>query len=116
MIEGLIKIMRKTISASWLFETKLKNHNNLFLNDELADEYLVRAYSCKCGHDEIVTGDDVNKYYACTSCNNDIFMNTDDIYPDMESFVENTYYKLGSFYNHPSLSSKYLWRRAAIII
>lgn len=92
MIEGLIKIMRKTISASWLFETKLKNHNNLFLNDELADEYLVRAYSCKCGHDEIVTGDDVNKYYACTSCNNDIFMNTDDIYPDMESFVENTYY------------------------
>lgn len=84
--------MRKTISASWVLETKLKTHNNLFLNDELADEYLVRAYACKCGHDEIVTGDEVNKNYFCTSCNNDIFINTDDIYPDMESFVENTYY------------------------
>lgn len=84
--------MRKTISASWVLETKLKTHNNLFLNDELADEYLVRAYACKCGHDEIVTGDEVNKNYICTSCNNDIFINTDDIYPDMESFVENTYY------------------------
>lgn len=84
--------MRKTITASWVLVTKLKTHNNLFLQDELANEYLVRAYSCKCGHDEIVTGDDINKNYICKSCANDIFIDTNEIYPDMESFVENTYY------------------------
>ena len=84
--------MRKTITASWVLVTKLKTHNNLFLQDELANEYLVRAYSCKCGHDKIVTGDDINKNYVCKSCANDIFIDTNDICHDMESFVENTYY------------------------
>ena len=84
--------MRKTISPSWVLVSKLKTHNNLFLQDEQASEYLVRAYSCKCGHDEIVTGDDIHKHYICPSCKNDIFFDVSEISSDMESFVENTYY------------------------
>ncbi|MFA9373318.1 MAG: hypothetical protein ACERKK_04075 [Poseidonibacter sp.] len=84
--------MRKIITVSWVLVSKLKTHDNLFLLDNVANEYLVRVYLCKCEHDEIVTGDYINNNYICTSCNNDIFFDANDIYPGMESFVENTYY------------------------
>ena len=45
--------MRKTVSPSWVLVSRLKTHNNLFLQDEQASEYLVRAYTCKCGHDDL---------------------------------------------------------------
>jgi len=84
--------MKKTIDASWVLVSKLEEQNSLFKNDDIAKEYLVRAYTCSCGHEEIVIGNEVYKNFICPKCKNDTFFNVAEISPDMQSFVENLYY------------------------
>ncbi|MCI0501936.1 MAG: hypothetical protein L0Y61_09380, partial [Epsilonproteobacteria bacterium] len=70
--------MRKEITPSWLLNTKLNDHLNLFVDDTVASNYFARVYSCKCGSEEIVTGDLINNEYSCSHCHNNSFIDVEE--------------------------------------
>lgn len=84
--------MREDIVPSWLLNTKLNDHTNLFVDDEIASTNFTRVYSCKCGFDEIVAGDVIRKEYSCPRCHNSLFFDVEDIKKDSESFILDQYY------------------------
>lgn len=84
--------MREEITPSWLLNTKLNDHTNLFVDDTVASNYFARVYSCKCGSEEIVTGDFYNNEYSCPHCRNSSFIDVEEIKKDPESFILEYYH------------------------
>ena len=84
--------MREDVTPSWLLNTKRNDHMSLFVDDEIASQNFTRVYSCKCGFDEIVTGDIICKEYSCPRCKNSLFFDVEDIKQDVEAFILDQYY------------------------
>ena len=84
--------MQKIIKPSWVLTSTLKEHNNLFLLSGTDTNYLVDAYSCKCGLDNIVVKEDNSFIYICPKCNNSEYMDIESISKDIKQYIENMYF------------------------
>ena len=67
------------MNVAWKFTTSFNDKKHLF-TDKIKTDYLLDAFSCSCGHEDIVLITKIQSLdYICPECDNNVFYNANNV-------------------------------------